>query len=298
MSLTHLPAQCPRCRSLLRVRRELLGQQVCCKYCGRVFEVGGQERAPRAKEPATEPEPAARPVWLLRNARPTPVAPRVDSPGDRIETRPAEPAIDPSRAPTPPGAPGAGTAEPQPAAAADPGPSTAELEALRAERDQARAEADVLAARLSVARGEVDRLREALERARDQAQAAEAARRLPVLVRDLQRWVAEALESVRPTVVAVPVGPPPLPPSLDDLAAVERHAELLRALLHTPLVAGKPFHSLFDSDRFQALQARLRESSLLADRLINNVERSKNQKEMMWHLMVAQRTDELQRKRR
>lgn len=274
MSLTHIPAQCPRCRSLLRVRRELLGQQVCCKYCNHVFEVGGQGSTRTTPEAETEAEPTAKPVWLLRNARGVGVGVEPSEP-----ERPVEP--EPRSEPTEPAL-----------------PSSAELDALRAERDRARADADLLAARLSVARGEVTRLRETLERAREQVRSAEAARQLPVLVRDLLRWAAEAAEELRPRVVAVPIGPPPLPPSLDDLAAIERHTELLRALLHTPVVTGKPFFTLFDADRFQALQAKLRESALLADRLINNVERSKSQKELMWHLMVAQRTDELNRKRR
>jgi len=181
---------------------------------------------------------------------------------------------------------------------------SAELEALRAECERARADADLLAARLSVARSEVTRLREALARARAESQAASDARRLPVLARDHQRWSSEAAEALRPrsvavaVAVAVAVGPAPLPPSLEDLAAVERHTAMLRGLTRTPLVEGKPFYTLFDQERFQALQARLREAALIADRLINNVERSRTQKELMWHLMVARRTDELNRKRR
>ena len=98
--------------------------------------------------------------------------------------------------------------------------------------------------------------------------------------------------------VAVPVGPPPLPPSLDDIDAIDRLIETVRRLIQTPVVIGKPFHVLFDDQRFQTLQAKLREAGMLADRLISQVERSKTNKELLWHLMVARKNDEMQRKRR
>jgi chromosome segregation ATPase len=175
-------------------------------------------------------------------------------------------------------------------------------------RDELARERDALAAQLEALRAEVDRLRDALADAiqRPSAQPPTAAD-LPVLSRDLARWSAwEPQPQPRPAdappeptaVVAVPVGPPALPPTLDDLTAVEGHVDLLRRLLHTPVEPGKPFHAVFDTPRFQAVRAKLREASLLAERLVSQVERSRTQKDLLWHLMVAQRTDEIHRHRR
>lgn len=262
MSLTHVPTQCPQCRSLLRVRRDLFGQQVCCGYCNLVFEAGGRGATPpvvpaEADEPITTPaESSATPAAAL------PVEERVAA-GNH---------------------------------AAAPQPFRDEIETLRGERDRARDEADAMARRLVALRELVGSLGDELARAREAARAAGAERRLPVLAKDLERWRAAA--AFRPRVVAVPVGPPPLPPSLDEIALVDQYIEALKGLLKTPLVNGKPFHVLFDAGRFQALQAKFREAALLADRLVSNVERSRTQKELLWHLMVAQRTDELNRKKR
>ena len=99
-------------------------------------------------------------------------------------------------------------------------------------------------------------------------------------------------------VAAVPVGPPPLPPSLDDLESVDRLLTTLRKLLKVAAPPGKPYHTLFDLARYLEIQAKLREANLLAERLISQVERSRNQKDLLWHLMVAQRNDEINRKRR
>jgi hypothetical protein len=162
---------------------------------------------------------------------------------------------------------------------------SAERDQLRGELAQSRAEKLDLTRRIAALEAEVaERL------------TASARVRLPVLCRDLKRWSTPAPTPV--VAVAVAVGPPPLPPSLDDLASLDQQISTLKRLLRTPAVAGKPFHTQFDIQRFQLLQAKLKEAGLLAERLISQVERSRNQKEMLWHLMVAQRTDELNRKRR
>ena len=162
--------------------------------------------------------------------------------------------------------------------------------ALGAERDRLRVElADARSKQASLLQRVV-----ALQAELDQRQAAPRPVQLPVLCRDLKRWSTPPAAAV----VVVPVGPPPLPPALDDLTAIDHEIAVLRRLVHTPMVPGKPFHTQFDLPRFQLLHAKLKEAGLLAERLISQVERSKNQKEMLWHLMVAQRTDELSRKRR
>jgi hypothetical protein len=149
-------------------------------------------------------------------------------------------------------------------------------------------------------RREVERLREALATALQIPP--RPTYRAPILCRDLERWSVSVQSNgaTAPTTVvaAVPVGPPPLPPSLDDLETVEQHVAMLRTLLKISAPAGKPYHTLFDQPRFQAIQAKLREANLLAERLVNQVERSRNQKDLLWHLMVAQRNDEINRKRR
>lgn len=169
-----------------------------------------------------------------------------------------------------------------------------EIETLRADRDRVQAESDALAREVASLRAELDRR---------QAQAIRPPDRLPILSKDFARWSSEptARQVVTATVavaVAVAVGPDPLPPTLDDLDAVDRLIESVRRLGQTPVVVGKPFHALFDDKRFQALQTKLREASLLADRLISQVERSKTNKELLWHLMVARKNDELQRNKR
>lgn len=160
-----------------------------------------------------------------------------------------------------------------------------ESEALRAALDRADAESQALAREVASLRAELDRRH------------ADAVR-LPVLASDLARWSNLESRKVVVAAVAVPVGPPPLPPSLDDIDAIDRLIETVRRLIQTPVVIGKPFHVLFDDQRFQTLQAKLREAGMLADRLISQVERSKTNKELLWHLMVARKNDEMQRKRR
>jgi hypothetical protein len=54
---------------------------------------------------------------------------------------------------------------------------------------------------------------------------------------------------------------------------------------------------LFDFERFRALQSKLKEAALLAERLTNQFERSKDQKDLLWHLMLAQRCRDLRRHR-
>jgi hypothetical protein len=165
--------------------------------------------------------------------------------------------------------------------------------------EQARARLSELATRRDELAREVIALRTDPDRVGVGVGAGEGrAVRLPVLCRDLARWSDPLLQGRPIQVVAVAVGPPLAPPSLDDLAAVETYAGTLRRLLHTPTVDGKPFHAAFDESRFQLIQAKLREAQLLAERLLSQVERSKNNKDLLWHLMVAKRTDELNRKRR
>ena len=295
MPTTHFPAACPRCEAGLRVRREFLGQWVSCRYCGQVFE-------------ATE-HPS-----------------QVETPTPR---RPFEAARDPFPRQSPFGTAGH-HAQAEEALPADP------LASLRAERDAAlealegaRAEAARARARLEEEEARCRSGAAALEALRGDYQArlvevetlrrdgaeeasrlnAELAKlrssltppRLPVLCRDLERWSISIRMETRAAVhvaVAVPVGPPPLPPSLDDLSTVDDLIAVLRALLATPSQRDQSFHTLFDAERFLALKAKLREAALLSDRLTTQVERSRTQKDLLWHLMLARRSDEVHRKRR
>lgn len=178
---------------------------------------------------------------------------------------------------------------------AAPTAADAEVVALRAERDRARADADALVLQVASLRAQIDRRPSAADppppRPPD---------RLPILARDLDRWSGPPPEPDPPVavVVAVPVGPPPLPPTLDDLDTADRYIAALRRLVQTPIPQGKAFHTLFDDPRYQALSAKLREAGQLAERLIGQVERSRTNKELLWHLMVARKSDEIQRKRR
>jgi hypothetical protein len=169
------------------------------------------------------------------------------------------------------------------------------LQLARDEADALRVERDLSLERAARMGRELDALHAALDR-----RAAAPSKNLPVLASDFARWstpwpsVAVAIA----VAVAVPIGPPAAPPALDDLDAVDFLIVTLRRLLHTPVVVGKPFHSLFDDPRLQALQAKLREAHMLIERFNSQVERSRASKEMLWHLMVARKTDEIQRKRK
>jgi hypothetical protein len=125
---------------------------------------------------------------------------------------------------------------------------------------------------------------------------------LPVLARDLARWSApipprreNAEAASTPVARTTPVMDPP---SSDDLATVDRQIAMLHSLIQTPTIDGRPLHAHFDEARFQILQAKLREAAILADRLVAQVKRSRSTKDMLWHLMVAHRTDELRRDKR
>jgi hypothetical protein len=142
------------------------------------------------------------------------------------------------------------------------------------------------------------KLRAELAQAREQIAALQASLdarsrpvQLPVLCRDLARWSS-------PPKVAPTAGRPPLPPTLDDLESLNLLIGILRRLLRTPIPAGEPYHVAFDRDRYQTLQAKHREASLLAEKLFGQVERSRIQKELSWHLMMARRIDEVNRRRR
>jgi hypothetical protein len=114
---------------------------------------------------------------------------------------------------------------------------------------------------------------------------------LPVLCRDLARWSS-------PPKLAPPAGRPPLPPTLDDIEGLDLLISILRRLLRTPIPAGEPYHVAFDGDRYQTLQAKHRAASLLAEKLFGQVDRSRIQKDLSWHLMLARRLDEVNRRRR
>jgi hypothetical protein len=189
-----------------------------------------------------------------------------------------------------------------------------EREALRAElgRERAGREAERLAHSAAVAslrdeaearctglEREVSALRTQLERLARSSPSPEAGpAALPILCHDLARWSRSTPAEPVAVAVAVPVGPPPQPPSLDDLGAAAALARSLQGLLRTPVAVGTPFHSLFDPTRLHALEAELREVVLLADRLLKQVDRSRTNKELLWHLMVARRNDEVRRQRR
>ena len=115
---------------------------------------------------------------------------------------------------------------------------------------------------------------------------------LPILSQDLARW------STPPPATSDASTVPQAPPTADDLAVADRQVEMLRMLIRRPTTPGRPLHTHFDETRYAALQSRLRESALLADRLFNQVERSRSSKDLLWHLMVAQRTEELNRNKR
>ncbi len=183
-----------------------------------------------------------------------------------------------------------------------------ETEALRAERDELSHTRDVLqlalddaeaAARLS-ATAHAERLAEeeakvaVLNQRIESLRGAESSRKnlLPILSRDLARW------STPPPLPPEEEVIPQTPPSADDLAAAERQVEMLRKLIRIPAVPGRPLHTLFDEARYVTLQSRLREASLLAERLFSQVERSRSSKDLLWHLMVAQRTEEINRNKR
>ena len=115
---------------------------------------------------------------------------------------------------------------------------------------------------------------------------------LPILSRDLARWsTPEPLGPVEESASQTP-------PLAEDLATAERQVEMLRKLIRLPAPPGRPLHTLFDDARYVTLQSRLREASLLAERLFSKVERSRSSKDLLWHLMVAQRTEEINRNKR
>jgi hypothetical protein len=154
-----------------------------------------------------------------------------------------------------------------------------------------RLECDTLRAELAQA----ERRTEALQAEAARRASAKSFVRLPVLCRDLARW---SIPKAGVAAVAVPIGPPPLPPTANDLEAINQYVEALRRLLRTPVLLGKPYHAGFDAARFQVLQAKLREAAILAEKLLGQVERSRSQKDLQWHLMVARRNDEVNRGRR
>lgn len=161
---------------------------------------------------------------------------------------------------------------------------------LRSQRDRALADAAALARRVADLEAEL---------ARREAESLHPPARLPVLARDVARWMA-GVESEGPAptpVTAVPVGPPPLPPTIDDLDTVDRYFDLVHGFAQLQPPQGKPLHTLFDERRFQVFQARLREAGQLAERLLSQYERSRTNKEFLWHLMVAKKSDEVRKKK-
>lgn len=181
---------------------------------------------------------------------------------------------------------------------------------LIAEHGRSRARAEDLASSLqrdlAESRANEAGLTARVERLEREAQARSAiAPIFPILCSDLQRWsrplgVAGPQARAEPTRVsvrAVPAGAPALPPSLGDIAAVESLLEAIRSMLSIP-VNGQPYHTLFDDARFKRIQVRLRELTQTAERLISHVDRSRTNRDMGWHLMVAKRSDEIQRQRR
>ena len=146
------------------------------------------------------------------------------------------------------------------------------------------------AERLEVEHAKIEDLNRRLEAFK--AEVSRRTDRLPILARDLARWSSPTpLPPVATTL-------PQAPPTVGDLAAAEQNVEMLRNLIRTPATPGRPLHMLFDESRLLALQSRLRESALLAERLFNQLERSRSSKDLLWHLMVAQRTEEMNRTKR
>ena len=181
---------------------------------------------------------------------------------------------------------------------------------LVAEHDRGRAKAEALASRvqqdLAESRAREVGLLARVERMECEAEARPAKTQMfPILCSDLRRWsrplsVAEPqvrAEPIRVSVRAVDGGAPALPPSLGDIAAVESLTDAIRSMLSIP-VNGQPYHTRFDDARFKLIQTRLRELTQMAERLISHVDRSRTNRDMGWHLMVAKRSDEIQRQRR
>ena len=315
MPTNHIPAKCPRCHLNLRLRRQYLGRWVSCRYCGEVFRAGVssppamEEIAPETNNDAAaylEPGEAEWGAAEVRASHHDGPRPWRDSTGglgsdetpdlaaerqhllERQQFEPVRQAL------------------------------TDELERIRAERDaghggqcaqvesekRARALAaeiatlkrdpdrdhDALTTRLDAALAEIDHLRAALT-AVTSARLFRAS--LPVLCSDLARWSIPS----GPRPVAAPVGPPPPVPSLDDLTIAETQVAMLRRLLRSTPAPGQEYHTLFDFERFRALQSKLKEAALLAERFTNQFERSKDQKDLLWHLMLAQRCRDLRRHR-
>ncbi len=154
----------------------------------------------------------------------------------------------------------------------------------------AREAAPAFAERLAGEHAKVDDLNRRLEAF--QAEASRRTDRLPILARDLAKWSSPT--PLPPVATILPQSPP----TAEDLSAADQQVEMLRKLIRTLTTPDRPLHTLFDESRLLALQSRLRESALLAERLFNQIERSRSSKDLLWHLMVAQRTEELNRTKR
>jgi hypothetical protein len=129
--------------------------------------------------------------------------------------------------------------------------------------------------------------------------------RLPILARDLVRWVDPGLSRLSAAIAmhdAVIVAPiedaVTLGPSPADVALVDRIIGSIKRLNGLPDVDGRPFHTRVDEQRLEAFQSRLREMVMLAERLTARVRRSRDNKSLLWHLMLAQRSEDVRRKPR
>jgi hypothetical protein len=167
--------------------------------------------------------------------------------------------------------------------------------------DAARADRDGLAERH-------ERLtRRVAELERRLASRGASADKLPVLGRDLARWSDPALARLSGSgrrvtapvsLVAVLTDDGAPGPAPDDVTLAERLVTALKRLNSLPDVRGRPFHTEVDEPRLEALIARLREASALAERVTARVKRSRDNKSLIWHMMLAQRTADVRKKRR
>ena len=162
--------------------------------------------------------------------------------------------------------------------------------ALEDAENAARLAAKTHSEQIAVEEAKIDLLIETIENLRRNESARKS--QLPILSRDLARWsTPEPLEPVEEAA-------PQAPPLAEDLSTAERQVEMLRRLIRLQAPPGRPLHALFDEARYVTLQSRLREASLLAERLFSQVERSRSSKDLLWHLMVAKRTEEINRNKR